>query len=100
MTPGQTRLCIAGGAVLTCALIWFAPGQGEPTVSEPAKSSGTPRLRIAAGRGGAADAAVKPLEQTLKSTRADIDTKDASTLFAKGTWVVIPPVPPPVRMPP
>lgn len=103
MTPLATKALIAAGAALTAALIWFAPGQGEQAVSEPAKGGGNvPKLRPVAAVTSPLDTAAKAMDPALKGAqdRGSLNQKEAELLFARSTWVVLPPPPPPAPAPP
>lgn len=100
MTPNQTRLLLLGGAALTGALIWFAPGKDDLGVSEPVKGGNALKLRPASAASSPLEGAAKGLELGATPERGSLNKKDAAELFAKSTWVIVPPPPKPVPPPP
>lgn len=111
MTPMQRKLLITAGAVLTAALLWFAPASEEDSVSEPAKvvraSVSGPAQPTASPQAGARSpqaAASSPEPALQGAERGSLKQKEANLLFAKNSWVVLPPpsrpVPPPPPPPP
>lgn len=98
MKPGRTPWLLAAGAVLTGALIWFAPAKDDLGVSEPAKGGATLKLRPSLPASSPLEAAASKLDQALKGApeRASLKQKSATALFAQSSWVVVPPPPKPL----
>jgi hypothetical protein len=100
MTPAQSKLLIAGGALLTAVLIAFAPRNSETLVSEPSKSGKTARPAAAGALAPGAAGRSLDLELVARAERGHLAQKESDLLFARSSWVVAPPPAPPPPPPP
>ena len=77
MTPGQTKLLIVAGALVTGGLFWFAPQEGDVPVSEPSKAIKAPKVR---------DTNPTPMTTAAQSLDKKLNTVDErGRLTKKGT---------------